>query len=139
MFAFLLPVYGEYTLRVLNTLRFRISYMRLFAIAPHNSLRSDNAPQPQLACMKYTEASLSSVNGAYILPGQKPITPSFYLQTLLFFFLCIFNISSASPQPGRPRPTAAAGRENSPGRGGTTKMIRKMREEELEKLIVYIL
>ena len=55
MFAFLLPVYGEYTLRLLNTLRFLISYMRLFAIAPHNSLRSDNAPQPQLACMKYTE------------------------------------------------------------------------------------
>lgn len=45
--------------------------MRLFAIAPHNSLRSDNAPQP-----------------------------------------------------GRPRTTAAKGREPPPGCGGTTKMIR---------------
>ena len=70
MFASLLSVYGEYTLRLLNTLRSRISYMRLFAIAPHNSLRSDNAPQP-----------------------------------------------------GRPRTTAAKGREPPPGFGGTTKMI----------------
>ena len=113
--------------------------MRLFAIAPHNSLRSDNAPQPQLACMKYTEASLSSVNGAYFPSRQneyKLVIVSEYLKILL---LRKNNISSAFPQPGRPRPTAVAGRENSPGRGGTTKMIRKMREEELEKLIVYIL
>ena len=62
----------------------------------------------------------------------------------LFFGWCCFLIrylcgdyliSSASPQPGRPLGAAAEGREHSPGCGGTTKMIRKMREEEL---IVYI-
>ena len=116
MFASLLPVYGEYTLRLLNTLRSRISYMRLFAIAPHNSLRSDNAPQPQLACMKYTEALLSSVNGAYILPSR---TEQNWRQNIViisnFLFSPAGGISSASPQPGRPRTTAAKGRENSPG------------------------
>ena len=85
-----MSVYGEYTLRLLNTLRFRISYMRLFAIAPHNSL------------------SLRQM---------------------------LHNRSSASPQPGRPLGAAAEGREPPPGCGGATKMIRKMREEEL---IVYI-
>ena len=54
----------------------------------------------------------------------------------LIHYLCgDYLISSASPQPGRPLGAAAEGREPPPGCGGATKMIRKMREEEL---IVYI-
>ena len=117
MFASLLPVYGEYTLRLLNTLRSRISYMRLFAIASHNSLRSDRCST--------TAASMYEIYGSLAEFRKRSVYSTWteQIKTVIqyrnhFNLLTIsarFNISSASLQPGRPRPTAAVGRENSPG------------------------
>lgn len=132
-----MSVYGEYTLRLLNTLRFRISYMRLLAIAPHNSL--------SLRQCSATAASMYEIYGSLAEFCKRSV---YFFETVdllyLFFGWCCFLIhylcgdyliSSASPQPGRPLGAAAEGREPPPGCGGATKMIRKMREEEL---IVYI-
>ena len=57
---------------------------------------------------------------------------------LIRYFCGDYLISSASPQPGRPLGAAAEGREPPPGCGGATKMIRKMREEELIVYIYYL-
>ena len=137
MFAFLLPVYGEYTLRLLNALRFRISYMRLFAIASHNSLRSDRCST--------TAASMYEIYGSFAEFRKRSVYSTWteQIKTAIqyrnhFNLLAIparINISSASPQPGRPRPTAVAGRENPPGVWWHHKDDTGMREEEL---IVYI-
>lgn len=112
-----MSVYGEYTLRLLNTLRSRISYMRLFAIAPHNSL--------SLRQCSATAASMYEIYGSLAEFCKRSV---YFFETAdlpyLFFGWCCFLIhylcgdyliSSASPQPGRPRTTAAKGRENSPG------------------------
>lgn len=132
-----MSVYGEYTLRLLNTLRFRISYMRLFAIAPHNSLRSDNAPQPQLACMKYTEASLSSVNGAYISSQQnRSKLAREHRNHFKLFVLSRRGLNQFRfPTTGKASPDSGRRPRKSPGVWWHHKDDTGMREEEL---MVYI-
>lgn len=131
-----MSVYGEYTLRLLNTLRFRISYMRLFAIAPHNSLRSDRCST--------TAASMYEIYGSLAEFCKRSV---YFFETAdllyLFFGWCCFLIrylcgdyliSSASPQPGRPLGAAAEGREPPPGCGGTIKMIPPERKNNSIKI-----
>ena len=133
-----MSVYGEYTLRLLNTLRFRISYMRLFAIAPHNSLCSNRCST--------TAASMYEIYGSLAEFRKRSVYSTWteQIKTAIqyrnhFNLLAIpawFNISSASPQSGRPRPTAAKGRENPPGCGGTTKMIQTRERGKLGEFII---